>query len=272
MLIAQITDLHVKKGRRLAYQKVDTACATENAVAHINAMSDTIDAVLVSGDVVDAGSEEEYWEVRPILDQLSAPYYVIPGNHDHASTMLTVFADKAYVDPEMDHFSYVIDDYPLRLVGLDTSVAGKPYGYLPPGRLDWLEKNLSNQSEKPTLIFLHHPPFRMGIAHMDVQNLLNAEALFELLNQHTQVIHIAAGHIHRASETVINGVGCSTAPAPAHAVTPDFNPDGEPTYTLEPAMLRLFRFADNQLVSHLVPIGRFDGPHPFFMADGSLID
>lgn len=272
MLVAQITDLHVKSGRRLAYQKVDTARAAEATVNHINSMSDAVDAVLVSGDVVDAGRADEYSEVRPILDQLNAPYFIIPGNHDLTATMQDAFGDKAYIDTTLDHLSYAVDAFPLRLIGLDTTVAHEPHGHLPVARLQWLDTTLSGDPEKPTLIFLHHPPFRMGIKHMDVQNLQNADAMFDVLRHHPQVLHIAAGHIHRAAETVISGIGCSTAPAPAHAVTPDFNPNGTPSYTLEPPMLRLFRFADNQVVSHLVPIGTFEGPHPFFEPDGTLID
>lgn len=272
MLIAQISDLHIKAGRRLAYNRVDTAAAAEATIAHINAMTDQVDAVLVTGDVVDAGSAAEYVEARKILDTLNMPYYVIPGNHDHAATMMEAFADHAYIDAGLDHLSYTIDEFPLRLVGLDTSVAGKPFGTLPVERLRWLEEILEIEAGRPTLIFLHHPPFRMGIVHMDVQNLLNADQLFSVLKGHPQVRHVAAGHIHRAAETVINGIGCSTAPAPAHAVTLDLAIDGKPSYTLEPPLLRLFRFADNNVVTHLSPIGTFDGPHPFFNSDGSLID
>lgn len=272
MLIAQISDLHIKSDRRLAYNRVDTAAAAEATVAHINAMADRIDAVLVTGDVVDAGSAAEYAEARKILDVLEMPYYVIPGNHDHAATMMSSFADHAYIDLKLDHLSYAIDTFPLRLIGLDTSMVGEPFGTLPAERLLWLEEILTEKPDTPTLIFLHHPPFRMGIVHMDVQNLLNADEMFSVLQKHPHVRHVAAGHIHRAAETVIHGIGCSTAPAPAHAVTLDLAHDGKPSYTLEPPLLRLFRFAEGNVVSHLSPIGTFDGPYPFFNSDGSLID
>lgn len=272
MLLAQITDLHVKAGRRLAYNRVDTAAALEATVAHLNNLGDRPDAVLVTGDIADMGTLGEYQEVRPLLDRLAMPYYVIPGNHDTAAAMKIAFGDHSYIDHDIDHLSYAVDGYPLRLVGVDTTVSGAPYGMLPPDRLSWLAQALRAAPNVPTLIFLHHPPFKMGVMHMDVQNLLNADALFALLRDHSQVIHVAAGHMHRAVETVIGGIGYSIAPAPAHAVTLDFNPEGTPSYTLESPMVRLFRYTGDGLISHLSPIGTFDGPHPFFMADGSLID
>lgn len=40
------------------------------------------DFVLVTGDLTDFGSDEQLKTVKEILDQLSMPYYVVPGNHD----------------------------------------------------------------------------------------------------------------------------------------------------------------------------------------------
>ena len=36
------------------------------------------------------------------------------------------------------------------------------------------EATLASAPERPALVFLHHPPFKAGIWHMDRQNLLNA--------------------------------------------------------------------------------------------------
>jgi len=128
------------------------------------------------------------------------------------------------------------------------------------------------QPDRATLLFMHHPPFQTGIGHMDVQNLINADELLQVLSHHSQIRHIACGHIHRAVDTVIGGIAASIGPNAALAVTLDLAPDAPSSFTLEPPMVRLFRFADGHLVSHLSHVGSFDGPHPFFAEDGSLID
>jgi 3',5'-cyclic AMP phosphodiesterase CpdA len=108
---------------------------------------------------------------------------------------------------------------------------------------------------------------------MDVQNLLNADALAGVLARHPQVRHVACGHVHRASETVIAGVGVSIAPNGAHAVTLNFDPNGPSTFTMDPPAIRIFRCEDDGgVVSHVSFVGRFDGPHPFFGEDGELLD
>jgi len=272
VLIAQITDPHIKANRKHAYNRVDTASFLETTIQHINAFTPKIDAVIITGDLTDKGSPEEYATIRPILDTLQIPWFVIPGNHDHRSHFLQAFYDQAYLKPDMNFIQYAIEDFPLRLIGLDTTVPNHPHGYLCAERLEWLNTCLQDQPQKPTLIFLHHPPLETGITHMDVQNLSNSRDLFALLKKHQHVRHIACGHVHRAIETCINGIAVSIAPT-AHAVTLDMRHSGPAHFTIEPPALRLFRFGDDQnIVSHISFMGNCDGPYPFYASDGSLID
>ena len=273
MLLAQITDPHIKVDRNLAYGRVDTTSLLESVVAHVNNFSPAIDAAIVTGDLTDSGRSEEFAAVRLILDRLKMPWYAVPGNHDQRDNFLHTFGDQGHIADCKDFVQYSINDFPVRLVGLDTMVSGKPYGLLCRERLIWLEDCLKQQSKKPTLIFQHHPPFEVGIGHMDVQNLKNASELFDALKHHPQVRHIACGHIHRATETCINGVGISIAPNAAHSTTLDLDPDGPSTFTLEPPALRLFKTdSDHNIVSHISFVGNFDGPHPYYTADGLLVD
>ena len=272
MLIAQLTDPHIKAGRAIAYGRVDTAALFEQSVDHVNKLTPKVDAVIVTGDLTDRGTPAEYDAVRPILDGLDCPYFVIPGNHDQPGNMRAAFADHAYLPPSGPFLHYSVDDLPLRLIGLDTTVPGRPHGELCAARLDWLERQLSGAPERATLVFMHHPPFETGIGHMDVQNLANAEAFVALVARHRQVCHVACGHVHRAIDTAPGGTPMSIGPNAAHAVSLDLAPGAPSSFTVEPPSVRLFRFANGNLVSHLSFIGSFDGPHPFFAEDGSLID
>ena len=87
MLIAQISDLHVRAPGKQLYGKLDTAGYAERAVAAVAAYKPAPALVLVTGDLVDAGSADEYANLRRILDRLPMPYRLIPGNHDERDTM-----------------------------------------------------------------------------------------------------------------------------------------------------------------------------------------
>lgn len=272
MLLAQITDSHIKAEGKLAYRRVDTLARLKDCVAHVNALSPSPDAVLMSGDLVDFGTETEYDLARPVLDKLTMPYFVVPGNHDDRDVMRRAFADHSYL-PASGFLNYAIDDFPVRLVGLDSSVKGKPHGEMCVERLDWLETCLAQKPDIPTLLFMHHPPFLTGINHMDRQNCGNGPALGAVVERHRQVQMILCGHVHRAIETLFHGVIACIGPSPSHAVALDVDPNGPSAFALEPPAVRLVHLtAEHRLVTHLSFIGAFDGPHPFFDADGQLID
>ena len=272
MIVAQLTDSHLKAGNRLAYQRVDTAAFLARAVARINAFTPAVDAVIFSGDLTDTGGEGEFAALRAILDNLDAPVFAVPGNHDRRDTLRAAFADTGFHDPATPFCAGVVERFPLRLIGLDSSVPGHPHGELGAAQLDWLADKLDARPDTPTLVFVHHPPFVTGIRHMDVQNLSDGAALLALLRRHPQVLHLACGHVHRAIEAQVGGVAVSIGPSPAHSVALDLMPEATPGFSMEPPMLRLFRFAEGVLVSHLLFVDTPPGPFPFFDATGALID
>ncbi len=275
MLIAQLSDLHIKADGALAYAgKVDTYRALERAVGHLNDLKPQPDLVLVSGDLGDFGTLAEYRQARLALDRLQMPFYVIPGNHDERSALRQGFADHTYLPDGEGHLSYVLEDQPLRLIALDTSEPGKPYGLMDADRVAWLDSTLSERPEERTLLFMHHPPVAVGITHMDLQCLQEAERLAVVLRRHPQVELILCGHLHRPVEFIWEGRPVYVAPAHNHAVTLDLQPDAESSFSLEPALIRLiYLHPDSRtLISHMTPVGNSEGPYPFFDGSGRLID
>ena len=272
MIIAQITDTHIKANGRLAYRRVDSAARLRDCIAHLNGLAQQPDVALVTGDICDFGKPEEYEVAREILDALAMPYHVIPGNHDDCPAFRAAFQDHHYL-PDDGFLHYVLEDYPVRLIGLDTTVHGKPYGELCRERLDWLGQRLDEQPDRLTLIFMHHPPFLTGIEHMDVQNCRNGQALGALIERHPQVQRIICGHVHRAIELTWHGCTASIGPSPSHSVALDLDPAGDPAFVLEPPSCQLIHLSsEGYLVGHVSFVGRYDGPHPFFTSDGRLID
>lgn len=275
MIIAQLTDLHIKAGGKPAYAgKVDTFARLQQAVDHLNNLQPRPDLVLITGDLGDFGSEAEYHQARLALDRLLMPFYLVPGNHDDRRALRAVFADHQYLFQSQDHLSYAIDGLPLRLVGLDTSVPGKPHGLIDAERRDWLEQTLSRAPTQRTLLFMHHPPVAVGLEHMDVQRLHGADKLAGVLKQQPQVELLLCGHLHRPVEFIWCGRPVYVGPAHNHAVTLDLRPGAPSSFTREPAMIRLLYLHPQSglLLSHQSHVDDSDGPHPFFDQQGRLID
>jgi 3',5'-cyclic-AMP phosphodiesterase len=273
--IAQISDLHIKRPGELAYQKVDTAAALARCVAQLNAMQPLPKMVVASGDLVDRGLPEEYAHLKRLLAPLAVPLAVIPGNHDARAPLRATFPEQPYANPEGAlNLSIALDR--LDLVLLDSSVPGEPHGHLDAATLAWLDQTLARSTDRPALVFLHHPPFATGIAHMDRQALRNPDDLAAVIGRHRRTRLIAAGHVHRATLTLFAGVPSTICPAPNHAVDLDLIEARVPSLRIEPPGFHLHVWLNGagdqgQLVTHFVPIGDFPGPYPFFAADGQLL-
>jgi 3',5'-cyclic AMP phosphodiesterase CpdA len=273
--IAQISDLHIKPPGRLAYGRVDTAKALERCVAALNAFKPAPDFVVISGDLADTPATEEYDHLLRLLAPLKLSFAGIPGNHDGREMMRATFPDAAYAFAS-GPLNQNIEVGDLDLLLLDSSVPGKPHGALDGATLQWLDAMLDSSPNRPALVFLHHPPFIAGIWHMDRQNLGNASELGSIIKRHPRAQLVASGHIHRSVITMFAGIPCTICPAPNHAVDLDLDQLREPSFTIEPPAFHLHTWFAGEgfghVVTHHVPIGDFDGPHPFFGPDGTLID
>lgn len=272
MLIAQISDTHIKAAGKLAYRRVDTAALLQRCVAHLLTLDPAPDLIVVTGDLVDLGHAEEYRLFRTLLAPLPQPCLFIPGNHDEREAFRAAFADTATLPQEgFLHFS-IDSPYPLRLIGLDTLIPGKGSGELCAARLAWLEETLARGTPKPTLILMHHPPFETGIGHMDALGLRGADDFERIVARHPEIEGILCGHLHRPIQTTFGQRRVMCAPSPAHQVTLDLRPNAPSRFCMEPPGYYLHRWDGRRLVTHHVVIGEHEGPYPFFDAEGQLID
>ena len=253
MIIAQITDLHVVAKDRLCYRRVPTNAQLAQAVTHINALDPRPDAVIASGDLTDHGREAEYEMLREILAKLIPPVFVIPGNHDQREVLRQAFASESYM-PAADapFINYAVEQFPIRLIGLDTTVSGHHHGMMCEDRLRWLDRTLGARPDTPTLIFMHHPPFRTGIQWMDASGLHGGRKMQEIVARHRQIVRVACGHIHRPIHLVWGGTIASVAPSTCHQVALDLSAGDGFGFIMEPRAIQLHVWDPGYgLVSHL---------------------
>jgi 3',5'-cyclic-AMP phosphodiesterase len=273
VLIAQISDLHIKPTGVLAYQRVDTAAALARCVKELNRFAPRPDLVVISGDLVDMPSKEAYDHLIRLLTPLELPFAAIPGNHDNRDLMRAALPGRHARISGTLHSVHEIRDVDIVLI--DSVTPGRDFGTLDAESLAWLDAVLARSATRPALLFMHHPPFTTGIAHMDVQNLRNAGDLAAILRRHRRARLVAAGHVHRATLTSFAGVAATICPAPNHAVALDLDARLPPSFTIEPPAFHLHVWSPGEefgtIVTHWVPIGDFDGPHRFFDDRGALL-
>lgn len=268
MLIAHISDLHVMEPGDLAYGVVDTGPMVEKAIAHIAALNPNI--LVITGDLVHNVQPAEYQRLKSILAPLTMPVYLIPGNHDSRDLIRQIFTDHTYL-PSSGYLQYVVEADPLRLIMLDTNVPGEGRGELDDERLGWLNRQLSDRSRKPTLIFMHHPPFTTGIDMMDGYSLSGLSNLKTIIKRYDCIERIGCGHVHRPMQKRWAGTLAYTVPSPVHQVSLDLASTAEDaTFVMEPPAYQLHLWnQDTGLVSHMQYINDYEGPYPFFKPESA---
>lgn len=255
--LAQISDTHVRAAGVPSKIPGDPVDALVAAVERVNRQEPPIDAVIVTGDLVDAGTMEEYYRLREALDRLSVPYFIVPGNHDDRDVLRAAFRDHDYL-PVDGPLCYAVEHYPIRLVALDTWVPRRPYGQVGEAQLKWLDETLGEAPDRLTLIFMHHPPVAIGISVMDKLRCRDADALAEIIVRHSQVERIVAGHVHRPVVRRWAGTVVSTSPSPWAQLALTMRRGQQPGYCDEPPAVPLHFWSEKTgLVSHLIPIGKF---------------
>jgi 3',5'-cyclic-AMP phosphodiesterase len=263
MLIAQLSDSHIRPPGELFADVVDTQAMLKAAIDAVLAFTPRPDVVLVTGDLTNDGEPEAYAAMRPELARLPMPVFAIPGNHDDREAMLAL-SGVVELGATSSFRHYAIDLGELRLVALDSLVPGAAHGEICADRLAWLEAELEASGNRPIMIMVHHPPGVTGIDFMDKIGLQASIELETLLRRHSQRIQrIVCGHIHRPIFYRWQGIPVSVAPGVAHQVILAL--DGrDAAFTMEPPGFHLHRWTDGgELVTHHVYIGGYPGPYHF---------
>lgn len=193
MFIAQISDTHIiahASDHPAAQQRADSL---RRCIADINRQRP--DAVIFTGDTVQNGQPEEYALLRELLQPLDAPLYLIPGNRDDKEGLRSVFGGN--LPGNGDFLQYVVEDYAVRLVAIDSTSPGERKGVFCPERQAWLDVILDAQPERPTLLFIHHPPFDIDDHYIGgYRRPEEAAALADVVGRHSQVQGMLCGHVH----------------------------------------------------------------------------
>lgn len=175
---AVFSDIHVTPGN-------ENDRMLRQAITEVNAGD--FDYVIVNGDLTNEGSDVEIANVKSILDGITKPLIVLPGNHENTWSQS---ATKTFVDVfGGDRFVFEIDS--LIVVGINCG----PYmkmgdGHIKQEDLHWLRKTLDERVTpgKRVLSFNHYP--------IKKDDLDNWREYADLLAGYPVIGHIN-GHYHR---------------------------------------------------------------------------
>ncbi len=160
MIIAQISDTHIALDTSDADQRIRDF---ERTVADLNALEPAPDVIVHTGDIVHNGRRDEYAQAVVTLAKARAPVCVMVGNKDNRANLREAFSACGYLVPGSDFIDYAIDDYPVRLIALDTLNPGSNKGDFCRERVGNLIDLIDAETTKPIAVITHHPPFEVPV-------------------------------------------------------------------------------------------------------------
>lgn len=227
----------------------------EGAIDSINREHADAEWVIVTGDLTALGQSSAYHELKACLDALRMPYRLCLGNGDHRGRFRSVFADAAVDDNGF--VQSVIETREGRLVLLDTLHQGAHWGALCADRRRWLARQLDADGTAPHFLFMHHPPFSIGIGLLDELSLKDPGQLAAILAR-GNVRHLFLGHAHRPIAGSWRGVPFTVMRSIVSQFALTLDTD-QPARCLEPPMYGVVLIDDGQVVVHFHDYAH-DGP------------
>jgi 3',5'-cyclic AMP phosphodiesterase CpdA len=211
MIIAQISDTHIALNSPDADQRI---ADFERTIADINVLDPAPDVIIHTGDVVHNGQQNEYAEAVRILAKARAPVYVVPGNKDDRANLRAAFSPHGYLESGSGFIAYAIDDYPVRLIAVDTLNAGSNKGDFCYQRADRLIELIDVDNRKPIAVLAHHPPYmvQVGPDPLNFETSDMMERLGRCLRHSARVIAVFSGHVHRSTAGYVGEIPVSVVP------------------------------------------------------------
>ena len=201
-VLAQISDLHLDGTQR----RTDRAAAV---LDQLRALRTPVDAVLLSGDIADHGTPQEYAIARELIADLPYPVLVLPGNHDARAPFRQALLGGPATDDPVNQVEK-LGDWTLLLA--DSTIPGRDDGYLADETLRWMDGVLGGLADDaPTLVCFHHPPTTLGGHLPDRLRQFGEHRLAEVLSRHAAPVALLCGHAHTAAVGTFAGLPMLTA-------------------------------------------------------------
>jgi 3',5'-cyclic AMP phosphodiesterase CpdA len=242
-VLAHLSDLHLD-GRPRAAERAG------RVLSFLDGLRQPVDAVLITGDLTDHGTEAEYEELRALLADRQR-FLLCPGNHDVRGPYRSVLLGEPATDDPVN----AVHDLPgLRVVTCDSTIPGRDDGELTEATCAWLAGVLADAPATPTLVAFHHPPVPLGSPFVDALRQHRVEHLEELMAAHPQVVGVLCGHAHTPAATTFAGRPLVVAPGVASTLRLPWEDSAVVLDRDLPPALAFHVLDDGRLTTHVRPV------------------
>ncbi|MBR6655490.1 MAG: metallophosphoesterase [Alistipes sp.] len=207
--ILHISDIHLTD-QGVPIWGVNTMDNFHRLIERIKKLSN-IDAIIISGDISNDGTEWTYKYVDKTFQAIGIPTYWCMGNHDNLERLKESASFCQYV-PEFCISNWGFIFLNSVIPDEDSQKKNKARGYLGVDQLEHIKEAARKYDN--LAIVMHHPPVETG-GWLDRRILEDRESFKREIESLGNVKLVMYGHIHCFTNSVQNGIGITYTSAPA---------------------------------------------------------
>ncbi len=199
--LVQISDCHIDK----MALGVNTQNKLKKVITSVNKTN--VDLVIITGDLVNNASDENYKICKSLLNTIRAKKIsIIAGNHDN-NELIT------------KHLNNYCNDYislgNWDIIFINSIVKNQVYGFITTLELKKLEKLVRTSQKTNIILAIHHPIVSMASDWNDKLSLTNSDDLFAIISKYPKIKSIAWGHSHEYKVFKKNNLALFSCPSSA---------------------------------------------------------
>ncbi len=247
MKIIHITDNHLVTPGDLL-DGTDPLDRLDACIEAVNAHQGDAEFCVFSGDIADRGSTDVYQAFRRSAEKLTMDYHLMLGNHDDRD----IFREN-FPEVPADEYGFIQQAIKTDLghiLLLDTNAGMASWGEYCDQRTQWLRTQLAAAEGKPVYIFMHHPPFDIGLPSMDRIKLRDTQNFETAIEGFSNIRHIFLGHVHRTVYGTWKDISFSILPGTNHQVAFNFDVIRPVPHSLEPPAYGMVLIKQDQVTVH----------------------
>lgn len=202
-----------------------------------------VDAVLISGDLVNDGTPEQFAKMKKLLESLPMPVYAVTGNHDVPIKPIPQIMDDVcdwysmqnwLCDRDQAHRweldgsgAYAVRFGEGEIIGLNAVTHWRRFAFPDGAQMDWLEQHLHSTSDLQWHIVLCHAPLASHYPHHkngEPAYLSRDERLQRIIDNVENVIYIS-GHTHMSVNHMKSSIEVDTEHHHLYINVPSIRPN-----------------------------------------------
>lgn len=200
-----ISDIHIPDKRGDLWYGIDPFQKLDKLIENTKKLEINPSYTIITGDISHTGTIQSYNQVKQYISKiqnLGGTVFPTMGTHDNRKNFKQILLEEPTQQEEPPcYYSKTIKG--IHIIAMDSHTPDSKIGTFSQEQLEWLENELSEHNDTPSIIAFHEPIFFFGTHGLFDKK--DAQRFREIISN-GNVLAVLNGHMHFPMYTFVDGV------------------------------------------------------------------